>query len=55
MRRWLVAAAAAALLAGCGYIGDPLPPLLNIPARVTDLTAVQRGRPDHRRSSPCPR
>src|SRR5579885_3098954 len=30
-------------LAGCGYIGDPLPPLLNIPARVNDLAAVQRG------------
>ena len=42
MRRWLVAATAAAL-AGCGYIGDPHPPLLNIPARVTDLTALQRG------------
>lgn len=42
MRRWLVAAAAAAL-AGCGYIGDPQPPLLNIPSPVTDLTALQRG------------
>ncbi len=42
MQRWLAAAAAVAL-AGCGYIGDPQPPLLNIPARVTDLTAVQRG------------
>ncbi len=31
------------LLSGCGYVGDPLPPLLNIPARVTDLAAVQRG------------
>ncbi|HWB97297.1 MAG TPA: hypothetical protein VG672_11355 [Bryobacteraceae bacterium] len=30
-------------LAGCGYVGDTLPPLLNIPARVTDLAAVQRG------------
>jgi hypothetical protein len=29
--------------AGCGYIGDPLPPLANIPAAVTDLAAVQRG------------
>jgi hypothetical protein len=28
---------------GCGYIGEPLPPLLNIPARVADLAAVQRG------------
>jgi hypothetical protein len=31
-----------ALLAGCGYVADTLPPLLNIPARVTDLAAVQR-------------
>ena len=28
---------------GCGYVGEPLPPLMNIPARVTDLAAVQRG------------
>jgi hypothetical protein len=31
------------LLSGCGYIGEPLYPLLNIPSRVTDLAAVQRG------------
>jgi hypothetical protein len=30
-------------LSGCGYVGEPLPPLLHIPARVTDLRAVQRG------------
>lgn len=30
-------------LAGCGYIAGPLPPLANVPARVTDLGAVQRG------------
>jgi hypothetical protein len=35
--------AAALLLSGCGYIGEPLYPLLNIPNRVTDLAAVQRG------------
>ncbi|MDX2152021.1 MAG: hypothetical protein SFV54_14885 [Bryobacteraceae bacterium] len=35
--------AAAALLAGCGYPGDPLPPALNIPEKVTDLRALQRG------------
>lgn len=29
--------------AGCGAPGDPLPPLLNIPARTADLEAVQRG------------
>ena len=32
-----------ALLSGCGYVGDPLPPALNIPERVSDLRAVQRG------------
>ena len=32
-----------ALLAGCGYIGDPLPPALNIPVAVKDLQATQRG------------
>jgi hypothetical protein len=31
------------LLVGCGYVGDPLPPLANIPAAVADLAAVQRG------------
>src|ERR1044071_5287702 len=34
---------AAALLSGCGYVAEPLPPLANIPARITDLAAVQRG------------
>lgn len=29
--------------AGCGYVGAPLPPALNIPVRVTDLRAAQRG------------
>ncbi|MBI1787731.1 MAG: hypothetical protein HYR60_09305 [Acidobacteria bacterium] len=33
----------AALAGGCGYVGEPLPPLLNIPARVTDLSAVEHG------------
>ncbi|MDE3168257.1 MAG: hypothetical protein KGN36_20810, partial [Acidobacteriota bacterium] len=37
------AACAALLLASCGYIGDPLPPLANVPAKVTDLGAIQRG------------
>ena len=36
-------AAAALLTTGCGYTGDPLPPLANIPARVSDLAAIQRG------------
>ncbi len=31
------------LLASCGYVGDPLPPALNIPQPVADLRAVQRG------------
>lgn len=30
------------LLTGCGYVGDPLPPALNIPGRVADLRARQR-------------
>lgn len=30
-------------LAGCGYMGQPLPPALKRPVRVTDLAAVQRG------------
>jgi hypothetical protein len=33
----------AAFLSGCGYLAGPLPPLANIPARATDLAAVQRG------------
>jgi hypothetical protein len=33
----------AAFLSGCGYVSGPLPPLASIPARVTDLAAVQRG------------
>ena len=32
----------AMLLAGCGYVGDPLPPTLDIPRRVTDLRVRQR-------------
>ena len=28
---------------GCGYIGEPLPPLMNVPGRGENLTAVQRG------------
>jgi hypothetical protein len=31
------------LLAGCGYVGDPLPPSLQIPQRILDLQAQQRG------------
>jgi len=35
--------AACLLLAGCAYVGDPLPPALNIPERVTDLRLFQQG------------
>jgi hypothetical protein len=31
------------LWCGCGFVGEPLPPLLNIPQPVADLAAVQRG------------
>jgi hypothetical protein len=43
--RWIGAALAACAVltaAGCGYIGEPLPPLLHIPRPVADLRAVQR-------------
>jgi hypothetical protein len=30
-------------LSACGYVGEPLPPLLNIPQPVEDLAAIQRG------------
>lgn len=30
-------------LAGCGYVGDPQPPLVNIPSAVEDLRVTQRG------------
>jgi len=33
----------ALILTGCGYVGDPLPPALNIPLQIKDLSAVQRG------------
>src|SRR6266581_1608353 len=39
----LALAAFTLLLIGCGYVGDPLPPLANIPTRVDDLAAIQRG------------
>ncbi len=35
--------AAAAFLAGCGMQGAPLPPSLNLPVRVTNLSAVRAG------------
>lgn len=30
-------------LAGCGYVGDPMPPALKVPLAVSDLTVAQRG------------
>jgi fibronectin type 3 domain-containing protein len=33
----------AATLTGCGYVGEPLPPSLNIPMAISDLRAVERG------------
>ena len=39
----ICAVAAALLLSSCGYVGDPLPPLANVPLPVADLAAVQRG------------
>lgn len=37
------AACAAVLLSGCAYVGDPKPPTLDIPQRVTDLRAIEYG------------
>ncbi len=41
--RLLFTAVAMLTLAGCAYVGDPLPPALKIPAPVTDLSARQVG------------
>jgi fibronectin type 3 domain-containing protein len=45
VKRSLVAAALA--LAGCGYVGPPLPPTLDIPQRVTDLAVAEYGDQIH--------
>ncbi len=43
-RGWPVAAMAAILvIAGCGLPGAPLPPTLNLPSRVADLSAARAG------------
>ncbi len=39
----LLATAAFALLAGCGYVGPPLPPALNMPQPIADLHVAQIG------------
>ena len=41
--RLTLVVAAILLTAGCGYIGAPLTPLANIPTKISDLAAVQRG------------
>jgi hypothetical protein len=42
MSKLIAAALLAAALAGCGYVGAPLPPALNIPVAITDLKVEQR-------------
>jgi hypothetical protein len=42
-RRTLWAVWTAFVLTGCGYVGDPLYPALNIPSRIIDLSAVELG------------
>jgi predicted phage tail protein len=37
-----LAAACCSFLTGCGYVGDPMYPSLNIPVRIMDLRVVQR-------------
>lgn len=39
-REWLILTLC---LSGCGYIGEPLYPALNIPSRILDLNVTQRG------------
>ncbi len=40
---WMCAAAMAVVLWGCGQVGEPVYPSLNIPVKITDLSAVERG------------
>ena len=39
----MIACATMLLLAGCGSVGEPLYPALNVATRIVDLTAVERG------------
>jgi hypothetical protein len=41
LQTWLLVASLACT-AGCGYVGGPLPPALNIPVAITDLNAAQK-------------
>lgn len=41
--RILAAIAAFAAMSGCGYVGEPLPPALNIATRIADLRVVEYG------------
>ncbi|HLJ44602.1 MAG TPA: hypothetical protein VKU01_01255 [Bryobacteraceae bacterium] len=43
LRAWTCAAVLAVALWGCGQVGEPVYPSLNIPVKITDLSAVQRG------------
>src|SRR5271167_2721707 len=36
-------ACAVVLMSGCGYVGEPMYPAVNIPVRIVDLGAVERG------------
>ncbi|MBZ5672800.1 MAG: hypothetical protein LAP61_01000 [Acidobacteriia bacterium] len=42
MKRWVLSVTAA-LLSGCGYVGPPLPPTLDIPVTITDFRAWEYG------------
>jgi hypothetical protein len=41
--RKIFPALAVMLMGGCGYEGAPLPPLANVPGRITGLSSTQRG------------
>jgi len=43
LRAWISLFAPLLWLCGCGYIAEPLPPLMNVPGRGENLAAVQRG------------
>jgi len=43
----LLCATGCVLIAGCGSVGEPLYPALNIPQKVNDLVAVERGDKIH--------